>query len=296
MAFPNFLGIGAMRSGTSWLDVQLRTHPDIYMPNRRKEVHFFDDYYSRGGDWYRKFFPSDSDAGNWSAIGEITPRYLYDLNVADRIHRMLPDTKLIAILRNPVDRAYSQYGLSVKKAGETGTFTDFIERSPDAFAKGLYHHQLQRYYDLFPPENILVLIFERVHGGDRDLALKRIAEFLDVDPNGFPEHDVKTQVAKSHFARFPRASALATRGAKLVRDFDQDWIVNLAKSLGVPRLFGNRGPIPPLEWDARLELFERYANDISALEQLIGEDLSHWRPTITQTDQPEAVPKAAKAA
>jgi len=293
MTFPSFLGIGAMRSGTSWLDVQLRTHPDIYMPERRKEVHFFDDYYDRGDDWYSKFFPSDAEADKWSAIGEISPRYLFDLNVPDRIHRMLPDSKLIAILRNPVDRAYSQYGLSLKKAGETGTFSDFIERSPDAFGKGLYFHQLRRYFDLFPPENILVLIFERVHGGDRDLALKRIAEFLNVDPNGFPEHDVKTQVAKSHRARFPRASALATRGAKFIRDLDQDWIVNLAKSVGVPRLFGNSGPIPALEWDARLDLFERYADDINSLEQLIGEDLAHWRPTITDAEQPESPIKTA---
>ena len=271
-----------MRSGTSWLDVQLRTHPEIYMPAQRKEVHFFDDYYERGLEWYSRFFPAENKVADWSAIGEITPRYLYDLNVADRIHRAMPDVKMIAILRNPVDRAYSQYGLSVKKAGETGTFSEFIERSPDAFGKGLYFNQLRRYYDLFPAENILVLAFERVHGGDRDLALKRIAEFLDVDPNGFPDSDVKSQVAKSHRARFPRASAAATRMAKMLRNLDQDWMVNLAKKVGVPKLFGNLGPIPPLEWDCRLELFERYADDIASLEKLIGEDLGHWRPDISE--------------
>ena len=73
MALPNFLVVGAQRAGTTWLDAILRQHPEIYLPVKRKEIHFFDKNFSKGETWYSGFFPDDSAASDYKAIGEITP-------------------------------------------------------------------------------------------------------------------------------------------------------------------------------------------------------------------------------
>lgn len=288
MTLPNFLGIGAQRSGTSWLDVQLRTHPQVYLPVRRKEVHYFDEFHDRGPQWYREFFPGEPAIQKFAAIGEITPKYLFHPQAAERIHALLPNCKLIAILRNPADRAFSQYGLSVKNHGERRSFEEFVAERSEAFERGLYAAQLRRFFDRFPRENICVLIFERTVAGDRTAALARVAGFLGVDPRGFQTSAAETElaVAGSHLTRFPRARAAASSLALLLRRHDLDGLVNLAKRAGIPQWFGSRGPLPKLNPATRAQLLERYEPDIRAVEQLLGEDLSLWRqwPLPAQTD------------
>ncbi len=291
MTLPSFLGIGAQRSGTTWLDHQLRSHSQISLPTRRKEVHFFDEHYDRGLDWYRRFFPSALQASAYRAIGEITPKYLYAPAAPTRIRECLPGCKLIAILRNPADRAFSQYGLSVKNAGESRLFEDFLAARPEAFQRGLYSQQLRRFFDCFPQANILVLIFERDVARDQHSALERIADFLAVEAGGFGAHDFGKPVGGSHLTRFPRARAAASGVAQFLRKNDFDPLVNLAKATGLPRLFGNRGPIPPMNTATRAELLERYESDIAALEKLLGDDLSLWRDSSNSSAvTPEHVP------
>ena len=114
---PNFLVIGAQRSGTTWLDTALRAHPQVYLPERRKEIHYFDEHYSRGAEWYREFFSAAAARPGLKAIGEVTPRYLFDPLVPQRIAGDFPSMRLIAILRNPADRAYSQFCMYVGRKG-----------------------------------------------------------------------------------------------------------------------------------------------------------------------------------
>ena len=88
MTLPTFLGIGAMRAGTTWLHDLLASHPDVFVPARRKEVNFFSFYYERGLSWYERFFPPESEAQNYRAIGEISPIYLYCDPCPERIASM----------------------------------------------------------------------------------------------------------------------------------------------------------------------------------------------------------------
>ena len=277
MTLPGFLGIGAQRSGTTWLDHRLRSHPQIYLPTLRKEVHFFDEYYDRGLAWYGRFFPSAEKALAYRAIGEITPKYLYAPEAPARIRECLPGCKLIAILRNPADRAYSQYGLSVKNAGESRFFEDFLAVRPEAFQRGLYGRQVGRFLDCFPRKDLLVLIFERDVTRDQHSALEQIADFLQVEAGGFGTHDVGKPVGGSHRTRFPRARAAASEVAQFLRRNDFDPLVNFAKATGLPQIFGNRGPISPMDAATRTELLEKYESDIVVLEKLLGEDLTVWR-------------------
>src|SRR4051812_32958483 len=106
MALPTFLGIGVPRAGTTWLHELLSSHPEVYVPVRRKELSFFNLYYDRGTRWYQKFFPSEAEADRYRALGEITPYYFYGPECPERIAR-LGVGKLLLILRHPVERAWS---------------------------------------------------------------------------------------------------------------------------------------------------------------------------------------------
>ena len=101
---PNFVVIGAMRSGSTSLYKYLQAHPDVFMP--RKEIHFFDVKWDRGIAWYHTRF--EGYAGQ-TAIGEATPTYLADPVALDRMAATIPDARLVAVLRDPIDRAYSHY-------------------------------------------------------------------------------------------------------------------------------------------------------------------------------------------
>src|SRR5690606_34294189 len=118
MTLPNFLVIGAQRAGTTLLHRILEAHPEVYVPYRRKEVHFFDLYFDRTTQWYENFFPPSEPAAKYKAIGEVTPDYMFDQAAPFRIKKILPDCRFIVSLRNPVERAYSAYLYSVRSYNE----------------------------------------------------------------------------------------------------------------------------------------------------------------------------------
>jgi hypothetical protein len=272
---PSFLGIGAMRSGTTWLDSILRSHPDIYLPERRKEIHFFDLYYEKGIDWYRSFF--NSGDRKYRQVGEITPAYLYFPEIPSKIKNNLPDCRFLVILRNPVDRAYSHYGFWVKNSAEQRSFATVLEQEPELINKGLYYQQIKRYLEHFPQENFLFLIFEETVSNPQ-LALKQLAEFLDVDFNKFDLTTVSQKKNASSSIRFPRARALACNFRDFLRRQDLDWLWNIAKSSGMKQVFETTGkPLPPLDRDTKAMLSQRYSAEIENLEKLLDRDLSLWK-------------------
>ena len=281
MVLPNFLGIGAQRSGTTWLDRQLRSHPQVYLPERRKEVHFFDRYYERGLDWYLRFFPPAAEAAKYRCIGEITPMYFYHAQVPERIHALLPACRFIALLRDPTERAYSQYSLHVQSKGEGRPFRDFFKQEPDVLGRGLYFQQIKRYLHYFPLHSFLFLIFEHTISHPA-VALRQVAEFLSIDPESFDYDKATTKANVSHRVRFTGSSALMHRYAEFLRHHDLDWLVRKSKALGLQRFWGNAGNLPRISAEVRAELITHYRQDIDALEELLGKDLSAWkrpRPT-----------------
>jgi hypothetical protein len=276
MTLPNFLGIGARRSGTSWLDMLLRSHQDIYLPKQRKEVHFFNDYYDRGLNWYQRFFPSPDQASEYRAVGEITPGYLYHPDAPARIQGHIPDCRFIAILRNPVDRAYSQYAQSVRASNDLRSFEEYLDQEPDAFARGLYSEQLKRYLQYFPLDNFLILIFERTIKDPAQIR-HQLADFLSVDASRFGYCDTERRVNASHQVRFARSYAMARRFGRYLQHKDAHWVVNTANVLGMGRIFGKHGALPPMNAKIRTELLSKYEADIATLEDILGEDLSLWK-------------------
>ena len=115
---PDFLVIGAQKSGTTSFFHYIAQHPKIF-DHKAKELHFFDLHYGRGAAWYRSQFPLLASVKKDSLVGEATPYYLCHPHAPKRIHGLVPDVKLIVLLRDPVDRAISHYFHEVKKGRET---------------------------------------------------------------------------------------------------------------------------------------------------------------------------------
>jgi hypothetical protein len=171
---PDFLIIGAQRSGTSTLYQYIARHPDV-RGAFRKEVHFFDTYYDHGLDWYRACFPFHG------FTGESSPSYLVNPDVPVRVAEVLPNVKLIAILRNPVERAYSAFNRNIRRRRESRPFAEAIAGSSTLeFAyleRGLYAEQIERWLQHFRREQLLVLGAEKFFG-DTLPVLQRVYAFL----------------------------------------------------------------------------------------------------------------------
>jgi len=299
MTMPNFLIIGTAKAGTTSLYHYLKQHPEIYM-SPKKEPRFFafegrqPDFKGPGDqihintttitgiDDYKSLF---SNAKREKAIGEASVIYLYYSEAASVcIKHYIPDAKLIAILRDPVDRAFSAFTHLVRDGHER--LTDFeraIEeedrRVRDNWTpmwhytrRGLYYDQLRRYFQLFDRERIGVWIYEDFKS-DPFALLGEIFRFLEVDdsftpdtslrynPSGIPKNrPLQTTLARlSRLKPYlnPRLSDAATRIATKVRRWNMD------------------AP-PQLSLQSRARLIEIFRPDIEKLQELIGRDFSAW--------------------
>ncbi len=198
---PDFLILGAQKAGTTALYAYLRWHPEITGPSF-KEVSFFDRHYVRGERWYRAHLPARRSG---TIVGEASPSYLFHPLAPQRVAQLLPHARLIALLRNPVDRAFSHYQHEVALGREPLTFEEAIDREdermqgevehmlrdPEYFseawwnytylARGQYAAQLERWFQAFPRERLLVLLTDEL-ADDPAGTHRRVLEFLGVEP------------------------------------------------------------------------------------------------------------------
>jgi Sulfotransferase domain len=185
---PDFVIIGAQKGGTSFLYYLLTRHP-LVEPAARKELHFFDqpELFDNGAEWYRRCFPRlSSKDGQRSITGEATPYYLFDPPVAKRMAEIVPQARLIALLRNPIDRAYSHYQMQVKRGTEPRTFEEAIEQQHSSYvSRGIYVDQLLRWFEVFSKEQMLILKSEDFFERPVE-TLKVVLTFLDL-PDWQPE-------------------------------------------------------------------------------------------------------------
>src|SRR5215204_2549869 len=187
-ALPDFVIIGAQKGGTSFLYHLLTRHP-LVKPAARKELHFFDGprLFEKGAGWYRRCFPRpEMDDGLRSITGEATPSYLFDPPVAKRMAQVVPQARLIALLRNPIDRAYSHYQMQVKRGTESRDFEEAIEQQDSSYVpRGLYVDQLLRWSEFFSKEQMLILKSEDFFERPVE-TLKVVLDFLKL-PDWQPE-------------------------------------------------------------------------------------------------------------
>jgi hypothetical protein len=209
---PDFVIIGAQKCGTSFLYQLLVQHPHV-KPAFAKEVHYFDLNFRKGDNWYRSYFPVHVRNSRKYITGEASPYYLFHPHAPRRASTVLPDAKLIVMLRNPVDRAYSHYQHQVKRGKgegrETLTFEEAIEaekrllpgevskmlqdefyeslrhRTRSYLRRGIYIDQLLAWSSFFPRKQMLILKSEDLFN-DTTNVLERILDFLKI-PHWVPE-------------------------------------------------------------------------------------------------------------
>ena len=193
MTRPTFIGIGAQKAGTTTLHYILEQHPEIYT-NPNKESHFFDDdtNYCSGSVFYE--LTSFGGYAGQKQLGEITPSYMFDPRVPQRIYNTLgADVKLIVILRDPIERAFSQYCMNLRAFREELEFANAIEREPERcaisaahrlrygyMARGRYREQLERFLRLYPREHLHIMLFEEDIQPAQSGPYQTLFEFLGV--------------------------------------------------------------------------------------------------------------------
>lgn len=202
----DFLVIGTQKSGTTALDKYLRLHPGIGMPEE-KETHFFDKHI-KGIERkmihrvYHNHF-NLIDLGT-KVVGEITPGYMYIPEVCERVYNYNPDLKLIAILRNPIDRAYSHWGMQVERGIETMSFDECILDEPKRLSemipkhrkkyaylsRGFYATQLNRYFKLFNKDQFHIIKYDDFLSEQKN-TLDQLFRFLNVDPESYNFEEIK---------------------------------------------------------------------------------------------------------
>lgn len=196
-ALPSFIIIGAQRCGTSSLYSYLTQHPNIHV-STYKEVHYFDTNFHRGELWYRAQFPLKRNLKDSDITGEASPSYLYLPEVPERIQALIPDVKLIVLLRDPVARAVSHHSYERKMGRDLASLADALvceerqnagqpvtEKTRSYMKRGLYLQQLSRYTSLFPEKNMLILRSEDLFCNAKSL-LRQVYDYLGVDPEFLP--------------------------------------------------------------------------------------------------------------
>lgn len=185
---PNFIGIGGMRCGTTWLDAMLRLHPDINMP-KKKEIHYFDWNYRKGDKWYLEQFPE-------GFTGEITPGYsILNKNRIKQVKKLLPDVKIILILRNPIERAYSHALFDFRKKNITPSDKDFIDHfnSKKSILKGSYCSMIKKWEDYFP---MLIPYYDYIQTNP-NIVFKNVCQFIGTTPINLPDEILKTRYSST---------------------------------------------------------------------------------------------------
>lgn len=296
MTMPNFFIIGAMKAGTTALYQYLKQHPQIYMsPNKEPNFFAFEgeklDFRApvdRRGinqtsvtdiEAYRALFSGVSDE---IAIGEASHWYLYSTKAAKRIRHHVPEAKLIAVLRNPVERAYSEFMHFVRDGDEPIVdFSQALAQEPQRIRdnwtmgryvdRGFYYAQLKRYYDTFDPGQIRVYLYEDLNA-DPVSVTQELFQFLEVDKTFVPNVSIRSNVSG-----VPKSKLLHTlltrpqrvkQGLKLVLP---GGVLQWASDIRTRNL--DRPQIAP---EVRRRLIQTYREDILKLQTFIRRDISKW--------------------
>lgn len=273
---PNFLYIGTSKAGSTWLYNVLDNHPDIYMAPG-KAIYFFCNHYAKGFDWYSKHFEA---AGQQKVVGEVSHNYLYSPEACRRIAALNSDMRLMACLRDPVDRAFSDYLDGLKNGQFEGSFEEELERVPSLIDRGRYARHLACYVEQFGLQRIHIGVFDELGANPDDFA-RKLFRFLKVEERELP----RAQQKKIMPAGKPRSKLFAQLAKKAS---------HTARSLGLRKL---RGKIktsrlardilyrpytpeekPQMAVETRLRLRQMFRDEIVALDLLLKTDFQQrWK-------------------
>lgn len=292
---PNFFIVGGMRCGTTSLWSYLRQHPEIYMPQFKEPIFFCTSHKSKQciRD-YKAYLDLFSSVTNQKAVGEASAAYLTSPESAELIYSAYPDAKIIISLRNPVEQAFSVYQWMIREGWEWITpfekalraeegrwkdekFKQTVEYSQVYFYSriALHSEQISRYLDLFPRENIKVILFDDLKNNPVE-TVQNIYKFLDVDPSFLPNIEIHNKSRMPLWGKgqffFKKNMPILIEKYRIPSFFKKilkQYAVEINLSLGSYRSCN-------LKLETRCKLLQIYRNDIYKTSQLIEKDTSNW--------------------
>ncbi len=258
--------VGPTKTGTTWLYEYARNHKQLSVSTKEKEIEFFNKFYDRGLDWYKDYFEAGPNTCDFS------PTYFASDLAPLRLNNCFPHAKIIITLRNPTDRAISQYkhyfryGIERKKYGRNvfGSNTMYTNNS-------FYSRHIKNWQNYFKEEQILFLPIELLHENE-DLYLSKLCHFLKIEKLNFNDVSGK-KINKSGFARNQFLGSLATSLRKKLRKTPFSPIVDFGKSLGLKRMLysGGQDKLIITEEDIN-ELNELFKTEIKYLGEIVKPD------------------------
>jgi hypothetical protein len=276
----DFIIAGAQKSGTTTLHNLMRAHSDIYMPKTPQELHFFDneENFVKGMPWFESHFEESKEE---HCSGQTSPLYIYHPEAAKRIHQSFPQVKLIFILRNPVDRAYSHYYHSIKKGYEWLSFeealineaarivTDPISRNRFSYKdRGFYGRQLSEYLKYFSQDQIKVVQSELLKS-NAAAELNEVCRFLDLPEIGDKIVE-KIPNIQRNASKIPRSQPIQRLSAKY-----RHRLPSICKRIDKLNLVSKK--YPPMLTKIKEELYKTYEEDSRSICELFDLDTSVWK-------------------
>lgn len=262
MRLPDFIIAGTQKGGTTALNFYLRQHPDIYM--EKHEINYYSLRYHMGKEWYMKHFPDDG-----RITGEKTPDYMSHTEAPKRIYEDIPDVKLIFMLRNPVDRAYSEYWMWRLDGREKRPFSKAWR---EYTARGRYAEQIERYLQFFEREQLLFIVSEDFYK-NRDNGLQEVYDFLgvkNVDIDNLRDVHTGGKAKYKAIKKITYLLAVAKRKSPFL------WTKKLIQQpLWILKAL-NKKKYPPMKEATRKEMEEYFREYNRRLQEIIGIDTEIW--------------------
>lgn len=269
---PDLIYAGASRCGSTWLHRALDDHPEIAMA-QPKPLNFFDTKYHRGVDWYTDTLPEHPDGG---LVGESSPGYMKNMLVPERIADRFPDVKIVFTVRDPVDRAFSEWWHERSFGNVTWEFEQARFHHPSfdmLFRPGFYDHFLDQFENHFESEQLKIAFFDDFTS-DNECFIQDIYGFLGVDDTYTPTLVGERVNEASHLS--PRLNRLKSWVYHTV----PNWLLANVLQPGYRPLKGILESGSPykqgIDPEIRTELEMVFTEDVRALEARTGRDLSHW--------------------
>jgi sulfotransferase family protein len=270
---PTFLIVASPKSGTTALAAYLAEHPQVFM-SEDKELHFFDDQYDRGLDWYRSNF---AEAGDAVAVGEATPTYYMHESTVDRMAEVLPSARLVALIRNPIEAAWSNYWMQRSLGFERRSFEDALRderegrryehRAVEYAMVGRYADLLQRMCERYPRESLLVKLFEDLRDAP-DATFAEVCRHIGVD-DSFTAPSLGAVVNPSTKLRSERLRHLMLKYRAWRR-------LPFGLAMAIDRLNRYEAKYPAMDPATRSVLADLYREPNEELGRWLGRDLSGW--------------------
>ena len=293
---PDFLIIGAMKSGSTSLSQILTSHPDIFIPPEKELQYFSRDHkFNQGEEYYRNFF---KNASNCQLIGEASTcysRWPHYPHATERIAKRLPNVKLIYLMRHPVERAYSHYGhlmqeRTMYQTGDILTFEEMVEQDKEITNTSLYMMQINRYLTTFSQKQMLFLTLDELKSSPT-IFFQRVQDFLGITPiNLISRGTVKANplggnLTKESITNFVNISQKGQGWANIVGYIPKDTRLHIKEKLIKSRLlnflFSNkatkfRKQLSPLTIEMRKKLLRQFKEPTQQLEEFLDWDLTEW--------------------